>query len=58
MQVIQDCKGIMSQIQASLELSKSRTGEHYFESAYKSDQAGNEKFIYCDRSGLAADNQL
>ena len=27
MQVIQDCKGIMSQIQASLEMSKSRTGE-------------------------------
>lgn len=48
----------MSQIQASLDLSQSRTWEHYFESAYKSDQAGNEKFIYYDGSGLAADNQL
>lgn len=49
---------IMSQIQASLELSKSRTGEQYFESAYKSDQARNEKFIHCDGSGLATDNWL
>lgn len=47
---------IMSQIPASFELSKSRTGEHYFDTAYKSDQAGNEKIIYCDGSGLATDN--
>ena len=49
---------ILSQIQASLELSKSRTGEQSFESASKSDQAGNAKFVYCDESGLAANNQL
>lgn len=26
--------------------------------ASKSDQAGNAKFVYCDGSGLAADNRL
>ena len=42
---------ILSQIQASLELSKLRTGEQYFESASKSDQARNAKVVYCDGSG-------
>lgn len=49
---------ILLQIQASLELSKSRTGKQYFESASKSDQARNAKFVYCNGSGLAVDNRL
>lgn len=49
---------ILSQILASLEPSKSRTGKQFFQSASKSDQAGNAKIVYYDGSGLAADNMI
>lgn len=48
---------IVSQIQACLEPSKSRTWKPFFDSASKSNQAGNVKIVYCEGAGLAANNQ-